>query len=97
MMHCSMEKLDAVMGFWVGRLGWDRSTLIAYPSLFLFSLEKRALVLQQLLSRGLVKKDASFVTPFVKSDEGFLKKYVRSFTEETPWLLELYQKGQGAS
>ncbi|WVY91519.1 hypothetical protein V8G54_037033 [Vigna mungo] len=101
MMLCSMEKLDAVTGFWVDRLGWDRSTLIAYPSLFQFSLEKRlvprALVLQHLLSRGLVKKDASFVTPFVKSDEGFLKKYVRSFKEETPWLLELYQKGQGAS
>ncbi|WVY89892.1 hypothetical protein V8G54_035406 [Vigna mungo] len=101
LMLCSMEKLDAVTGFWVDRLGWDRSTLIAYPSLFQFSLEKRlvprALVLQHLLSRGLVKKEASFVTPFLKSDEGFLKRYVRYFTEETPWLLELYQKGQGAS
>ncbi|QCE01204.1 nucleolar protein 12 [Vigna unguiculata] len=100
MMLCSLEKLDAVAGLWAGRLGWDRSALIAYPSLFLYSLEKRlvprALVLQHLLSRGLVKKDANFVTPFCRSDEGFLEKYVTSFEEETPRLLELYQKGQGA-
>ncbi|KAK7372346.1 hypothetical protein VNO80_05724 [Phaseolus coccineus] len=98
MMLCSMEKLNEVTGFWVGRLGWDRSALIAYPSLFLYSLEKRlaprALVVQYLLSRGLVKKGASLVTPFSKSDEVFLQKYVRSFKEETPRLLELYQQGQ---
>ncbi|XP_014503896.1 transcription termination factor MTERF5, chloroplastic-like [Vigna radiata var. radiata] len=101
MMLCSMEKLDAVTRFWVGRLGWDRSELIAYPWLFSYSLDKRlvprALVLQYLLSRGLVKKDGSISTPFCNSDEEFLKKYVKSFKEETPWLLELYQKGQGAS
>ncbi|WVY91524.1 hypothetical protein V8G54_037038 [Vigna mungo] len=101
MMLCSMEKLDAVTGFWVGRLGWDRSELIAYPWLFRYSLEKRlvprALVLHHLLSRGLVKKEASIFTPFCYSEEEFLKKYVRSFTEETPRLLELYEKGQGAS
>ncbi|WVY89525.1 hypothetical protein V8G54_035039 [Vigna mungo] len=101
MMLCSMEKLDAVTGFWVGRLGWDRSALIAYPSLFKYSFEKRlvprALVLQHLLSRGLVKKNASISTLFCQSGEEFLKKYVRSFKEETPRLLELYQKGQGAS
>ncbi|KAL9315416.1 hypothetical protein ACSQ67_016417 [Phaseolus vulgaris] len=99
MMLCSKEKLNAVMGFWVGRLGWDRSTLIAYPSMFSFSLEKRvaprALVLQYLLSRGLLKKGASLVTPFVRSDEEFLQNYVRRFKVETPRLLELYQEGSG--
>ncbi|KAG2371305.1 uncharacterized protein HKW66_Vig0214790 [Vigna angularis] len=67
MMLCSMEKLDAVMEFWVDQLGWDSSVFIAYPWLFRYNLEKglvpRALVLQHLLSRGLVKKDASIFTP----------------------------------
>ncbi|WVZ15820.1 hypothetical protein V8G54_013386 [Vigna mungo] len=61
MMLCSMEKLDIVTRFWVGRLRWDRSTLIALEK----RLVPRALVLQHLLSRGLVKKDASFVTLFI--------------------------------
>lgn len=95
----SREKLNAVMGFWVGKLGWDHSALIASPTLFSYSLEKRvvprALVVQYLLSKGLVKKSASLVTPFGMSDEMFLRKYVKRFTEETPRLLELYQEGQG--
>ncbi|KAK7348229.1 hypothetical protein VNO80_22779 [Phaseolus coccineus] len=95
----SKEKLNAVMEFWVGRLGWDHSTLIASPTLFSYSLEKRvvprALVVQYLLSKGLVKKGASLVTPFGMSDEMFLRKYVKRYKEETPRLLELYQEGQG--
>ncbi|XP_047153857.1 uncharacterized protein LOC124825312 [Vigna umbellata] len=95
----SKEKLNAVMGFWVGKLGWDHSVLISSPTLFSYSLEKRvaprALVVQYLLSKGLVKKSASLATPFVLSDERFLQKYVKRFEEKTPRLLELYQAAQG--
>ena len=97
----SKEKLNAVMGFWVGQLGWDYTALISSPTLFSYSLEKRvaprALVVQYLLSKGLVKKSASLVTPFGMSDELFLQKYVKRFKEETPRLLELYQTAQGTS
>ncbi|CAJ1941038.1 unnamed protein product [Sphenostylis stenocarpa] len=98
MMLRSTKKLNAVMEFWVGRLGWDHSALVASPTLFSYSLENRvvprALVVQYLLSKGLVKKDASLVTPFGMSDEWFLEKYVRRFKEETPRLLELYQESK---
>nr|KYP58079.1 hypothetical protein KK1_004370 [Cajanus cajan] len=94
----SMEKLNAVLGFWVGRLGWDHSALVASPTLFAYSLEKRviprALVVQHLMSKGLLKKGASLVTPFSMLDEAFLQKYVKCFKEETSTLLELY-RGKG--
>lgn len=94
----SVDKLNAVMAFWVGRLGWHHSWLIAAPTLFAYSLEKRviprALVVQYLLSKGLLKKGASLVTPFCMVDEMFREKYVTCFKEETSKLLELYQ-GQG--
>ena len=99
MMLHSSEKLNAVTGIWVGRLGWDRSVLIAYPSLFFCSLEKRivprALVLEHLLSKGLVRKDINLYTPFRMTDEVFLQKYVKRFEQETLRLLELYREGDG--
>ncbi|XP_057419067.1 uncharacterized protein LOC130713309 [Lotus japonicus] len=85
-MLCSIKKVNAVMSFWVGRLGWDPSVLLAVPSLFSLSLEKRliprASVVQYLLSRGLMKKDASLSTPFICTEKYFLQKFVNSFEEE---------------
>ncbi|KAL2339055.1 hypothetical protein Fmac_013501 [Flemingia macrophylla] len=94
----SMDKINGVLAFWMGRLGWDHSALVASPTLFSYSLEKRviprALVVQHLISRGLIKKGASLVTPFSMTDEAFLQKYVKCFEDETSTLLELYQ-GKG--
>ncbi|XP_057421721.1 uncharacterized protein LOC130715621 [Lotus japonicus] len=94
----SIKKVNAVMSFWVGHLGWDPSVLQVVPSLFGYSLEKRlmprASVVQYLLSRGLMKKDASLYTPFFMTEKSFLQKFVNSFEEEeTSRILSLYQGG----
>ncbi|XP_057427881.1 uncharacterized protein LOC130721156 [Lotus japonicus] len=94
----SKEKLNAVMSFWVSQLGWDSSTLLASPIIFGFSLETRivprASVVQYLLSKGLMKKGASLVTPFCLTDKLFLQKFVTCFEKgETSRLLKLYQGG----
>ncbi|KAJ1395371.1 Transcription termination factor, mitochondrial/chloroplastic [Sesbania bispinosa] len=94
----STDKLNAVMRFWVGQLGWDPSVLQASPVLFGFSLEKRliprASVVQYLLSRGLMKKGASLITPFSLSDKLFLQRFVKYFEEEeTSRILRIYQGG----
>lgn len=59
-----------------------------------YSLEKRVvlrgLVVQHLLSNGLIKKSSSLVTLFSKSDKVFLQKYVRCFWDReltSMWLL----------
>ncbi|XP_057422172.1 uncharacterized protein LOC130716013 [Lotus japonicus] len=92
----STEKLNAVMNLWVDQLGWDTSALLAAPIIFGYSLEKRiiprASVVKYLLSKGLMKKEASLTTPFGLTDELFLQKFVNCFEkEETSRLLRLYQ------
>ncbi|RZC04539.1 hypothetical protein D0Y65_018919 [Glycine soja] len=50
----------------------------------------RGLVVQHLLSNGLIKKSSSLVTLFSKSDKVFLQKYVRCFWDReltSMWLL----------
>jgi mTERF domain-containing protein len=63
--------------------------------MFAFSLHKRiiprASVLQYLLMKGLLKKNASIVTPFTYSEKLFFSKFVFSFKEESDYLLKLYE------
>ncbi|KAK2358252.1 transcription termination factor MTERF15, mitochondrial [Trifolium repens] len=91
----STDKLNAVMRIWTKQFGWDPLVLLAAPDIFGFSIEKRliprASVVQYLLSKGLMKKYASLVTPFYLTDELFLQKYVNRFEEEAYMLLKLYQ------
>jgi len=93
----SPDKLNAVMHFWVKQFGWDPLLLLGTPILFGFSIEKRliprASVVQYLLSKGLVKEDASLTTPFYLKDELFLQRYVKRFGDEASVLLKLYQGG----
>jgi mTERF domain-containing protein len=91
----SADKLNAVLRIWIEQFGWDPLVLLTAPDIFGFSIEKRliprAYVVQYLLSNGLMKKDASLVTPFYLTDKMFLQKYVNRFEEEACRLLKLYQ------
>lgn len=94
-MLASTDKINRVMQFWVNQLGWDSSYLVKGPGIFSYSFEKRvvprALVIHYLLSKGLVRKTASLVSPFFMSDKLFLQKYVECFEEEeASLLLKLY-------
>jgi len=92
----SIEKINLVMGFWVNQMGWDSLALTKCPLMFSYSVHERiiprALVLQFLLMKGLREKNASLVTPFTYSENGFLNKCVFSFKEESDYLLKLYDK-----
>nr|XP_025611480.1 uncharacterized protein LOC112704166 [Arachis hypogaea] len=85
----SKDKLNAVMSFWISNLGWDSSALRIRPVLFGYSLEKRliprAKVIKYLLSNGLMKKNASIITPLYLTEELFLKKCVTCFEEKDRW------------
>ncbi|XLR08756.1 hypothetical protein S83_036694, partial [Arachis hypogaea] len=94
----SKDKLNAVMSFWISNLGWDSSAFRIRPCLFGYSLEKRliprAKVVKYLLSNGLMKKNASIITPFSLTEELFLKKCITCFEEkDRSRLLTLYQGG----
>ncbi|MED6130279.1 hypothetical protein PIB30_000180 [Stylosanthes scabra] len=94
----SQEKLNAVMSLWISKFGWDGMLLCMRPMLFGYSLEKRliprAKVVKYLLSKGLMKKNASIITPFSVKEDMFLKKFVICFNEkDRSHLLKLYQGG----
>ncbi|CAJ2662101.1 unnamed protein product [Trifolium pratense] len=97
--HCmlvSIDKINLVMSFWVDQLGWDVLALAKGPSVFSNSLEKRiiprASVVQFLLKKGLRKKDASLIYPFVMSEKLFLDAFIMRFKEESSYLLKLYEE-----
>ncbi|KAK7256088.1 hypothetical protein RIF29_29522 [Crotalaria pallida] len=94
-MVVSKDKIKATLSFWVNELGWNSLDLAISPVVFGLSLEKRVIprasVVQYLLAKGLRKKDASLITPFLISEELFLEKYVKIFKDETLQLLKLYQ------
>ncbi|KEH32308.1 uncharacterized protein [Medicago truncatula] len=93
----SPDKLNAVMSFWVEELGWDPSLLLAEPTLFGYSIQKRlsprASIVKYLLSKGLMKEGASLCTPFYLTDENFQRRYVNYSEEEASTLLRLYHGG----
>ncbi|KAJ7955060.1 Transcription termination factor like [Quillaja saponaria] len=95
-MALSEVKITGVMDLWVNQLGLDSLVIAKRPIVLSLSLKKRIIprvsVLQFLLSRGLINKDASLVTPFVLSDISFLKKFVNRFKDEAPELLKLYEE-----
>ncbi|GAU45616.1 hypothetical protein TSUD_301940 [Trifolium subterraneum] len=97
--HCmlvSIDKINLVMSYWVDQLGWDVLALVKGSSVFSNSLEKRiiprASVVQFLLKKGLRKKDASLIYPFVMSEKLFLHAFIMRYKEESSYLLNLYEE-----
>uniref|UniRef100_A0A5B7BJP6 Mitochondrial transcription termination factor family protein n=1 Tax=Davidia involucrata TaxID=16924 RepID=A0A5B7BJP6_DAVIN len=95
-MMASEDKITGVMDFFVNKMGWESSIVARRPGLISLSLEKRivprCLVYQDLLSKGLIKKDFSLATMLECPEKLFLKKVVRCCKEEAPEVLKLYQE-----
>ncbi|KAJ1395190.1 Transcription termination factor, mitochondrial/chloroplastic [Sesbania bispinosa] len=95
-MLTSIDKINAVMSFWVDQLGLNSLDLVKAPSFFQWSLEKRiiprASVVQFLVSKGLREKGAGITTPFTLSEKLFLERFVKCFKEDSSHLLKMYQE-----
>jgi mTERF domain-containing protein len=93
-MLTSIDKINAVMSFWVNQLGWDATAIVKQPGVFGSSLERRieprATVLQYLLKNGLLKNKASITIPILVTDKLFLERYINRYKEESSYLLKLY-------
>ncbi|XP_075656055.1 uncharacterized protein LOC142626152 [Castanea sativa] len=94
-MTVSEEKLTRVMDFLVNKMGMESSLIKKRSILFSLSLEKRliprGLVLQVLLSKGLVKKNFKMHAYFLCPENAFLQKFVMIHEEEASELLKLYK------
>ncbi|OVA06622.1 Mitochodrial transcription termination factor-related [Macleaya cordata] len=92
-LNISMQKVKAIMEFFVGELGYDPKDFASKPGLFTYSLEKRLKpryeVLKILKSRGLELK-CDFLSVANLSEKDFLKRCVLRYVEKSPDLQEAY-------
>ncbi|KAK7264606.1 hypothetical protein RJT34_32215 [Clitoria ternatea] len=95
-MLTSVDKINALMSFWVDQLGWNSLDLARAPGILSLSLPKRivprASVLQFLVYKGLLKKDASMVLPMLGTEKLFFEKFAGRFKEHFSHLLKLYEE-----
>lgn len=95
-MLTSLQKIDAVLSFWVDEYGGHPLELVKTPVMFQLSLQKRMLpraaVLRFLVKKGLRKKGASMVTPFLMTEQVFLDKFVLCFENHSLRLLKIYEE-----
>ncbi|KAL4642883.1 hypothetical protein ACB092_02G052000 [Castanea dentata] len=94
--RASEDKIMRVMDFLVNKMGLEASLIVKRPTLMSLSLEKRliprALAIQFLQSKGLVKKNFYFPTAFEHVEELFLQRFVLPNKEEASELLQLYKE-----
>ncbi|KAM7479587.1 hypothetical protein LguiA_027800 [Lonicera macranthoides] len=92
-MAVSGEKIEMVMDFLVNKMGWNASDVVKCPCVVLYSLENRiiprCLVVQFLLSKGLIKKK-HLMTVIGMAKKKFLNKFVDPYCAEFPEVLNLY-------
>jgi mTERF domain-containing protein len=95
-MLTSIDKINLVMNFWVNQMGWDAMAIAKTPFILTLSLEKRiiprAAVVQFLLNKGLINKNASLTNLFVMTEKLFLDMLIRRFKNESSYLLKLYEE-----
>ncbi|XP_054811505.1 uncharacterized protein LOC129312803 [Prosopis cineraria] len=93
-MKPSEEKIDAVLGFLVNKLGCRSSIIAKYPWVVAFSMNRRILprgaVIEVLLSKGLVQTK-SLPLLFMYPENIFLRKSIMCHEKEATELLKLYQ------
>ncbi|PPS20233.1 hypothetical protein GOBAR_AA00359 [Gossypium barbadense] len=95
-MMFSEQKISAIMSLFVDTMGWKSSYIAKRPVLLAYNLERRiiprCLVLQALLSKGLIQKFS--LNLLVESTEKkFLQRFVIPYKD--PYLLKLYEQKLG--
>ncbi|XWS53862.1 hypothetical protein CRYUN_Cryun10bG0036700 [Craigia yunnanensis] len=95
-MAASEDKITAVMDFLVNEMGFQASHVAKYPRLLGFSMEKRivprGMFVQDLFSKGLLKKGLGLSILFATSEKLFLQRFVLGYEEKASELLKLYKE-----
>ncbi|XP_077248883.1 transcription termination factor MTERF15, mitochondrial-like [Tasmannia lanceolata] len=98
-MLTSKKKIMTVIDFLVNEMNWTPSFISRCPNLFLLSLERRiiprGLVLQILLSKGLINKELNLTWALKSTEKDFLEKFVIKNKDVVPEILVVYQSKMG--
>ncbi|CAK7351301.1 unnamed protein product [Dovyalis caffra] len=94
-MALSEEKVMGVMDLFVNKLGWESSYIAKNPTISSYSLEKRliprALVLQFLISKGLIEKSFRNAAFFSTTENQFQQRFIDHHAESTQ-ILKFYKE-----
>ncbi|MBA0591673.1 hypothetical protein Gorai_008678 [Gossypium raimondii] len=95
-MMFSEQKISAIMSLFVDKMGWKSSYIAKRPVLLAYNLERRiiprCLVLQALLSKGLIQKfSLNFLVE--STEKKFLQRFVIPYKD--PYLLKPYEQKLG--
>ncbi|CAO2820456.1 unnamed protein product [Amaranthus hypochondriacus] len=91
---CSEEKLRQSMDYFVNTLKIDKQSVIGYPKVLMFSIEKRVKPryrFWKILGERNLKRPA-FIWMLDRPENEFIKHYVTKYSDTDPDLLQIYQK-----
>uniref|UniRef100_A0A803N796 Uncharacterized protein n=1 Tax=Chenopodium quinoa TaxID=63459 RepID=A0A803N796_CHEQI len=99
-LSCSEKKLRNAMDYFVNTVKVDRETIIGYPKVLTYSIEKRVVprftVWKILIERKLTKC-TRFIWMLNISEKEFIDLYVTKYSTEIPYLLQIYMQSKGGS
>lgn len=91
----SEERLKSGLEFFLKEIECEKSVLVRLPICLACSIENRVIpryrVFQIIMSRGMLKKECSFPSTLLLSEENFLKKFVLRFGDNAEELLLAYK------
>ncbi|GLT93389.1 hypothetical protein SLE2022_111850 [Rubroshorea leprosula] len=91
----SEKKIRSQMDFLLNTVNAEQKTVIAFPKILTYSLDKRLRpryeVLKVLLSKKLIREDIKILWLLDLSDKKFLDTYVTKHLDKVPSLLDVYK------
>lgn len=97
LLRASVGKLKLGCEFFLNTMKFKRTVLIHRPSILMNSMEERVvpryIVLQILKTKGLLKKEPSFINILHLREEQFLDRFISRFREDAQELLVTYKGG----
>ncbi|KDO59979.1 hypothetical protein CISIN_1g0449461mg, partial [Citrus sinensis] len=95
LLSASEERLKSGLDFFLKKIEFGKAVLVRMPCCMMYSIENRVIpryrVFQIVMVRRMLKKDWSFPSVLVLSEENFLNKYVLSFGDDAEELLLAYK------
>ncbi|XP_021733924.1 uncharacterized protein LOC110700657 [Chenopodium quinoa] len=97
-LSCSEKKLRNAMDYFVNTVKVDRETIIGYPKVLMYSIEKRVVprftIWKILKERKLIRR-TRFIWMLNKSEKEFIDLYVTKYSTEIPYLQQIYMQSKG--
>ncbi|PON77348.1 Mitochodrial transcription termination factor [Parasponia andersonii] len=94
-MITSVKKIKKVMNFFMTKMSIEPSEICRYPTLLLYSLDKRIIprcaVLQLLMSNGFMKEDVKLFSYLIMTEEKFVKNLVRKYQNVLPDIVKAHK------